>query len=76
MKLQDLITAGDMVKAEEGKAVQKAEKDIEKYIRNQTVTVQELYDIVAGQWDRHSSSSGQVSTWQILNIAKMAILKR
>ena len=76
MKLQDLIVARDMVKAEESKAVQKAEKDIEEYLRNETVTVQELYDIVAGQWNKFASSSGQVSTWQILDIAKRAILNR
>ena len=76
MELQDLIATRNIVKVEEGKAIQKAEKDIEEYICNQTVTVQELYDIVSSQWDRSASSSGQISTWQILNIAKTAILNR
>ena len=76
MELQDLIVVRDTIKAEESKAVQKAENDIERYIRNQTVTVQELYDIVASQWDRSASSSGQVSKWQILDIAKRALLNR
>ena len=76
MKLQGLIILRGMAKESESKAVQKAEKDIEEYILSQTVTVQELYNIVVAKWNAHSSSSGQVSTWQILDIAKRAILNR
>ena len=76
MKLKELIEASEKIKKEEGKAVQEAERDIEKYLRSQTATVQELCDIVAAKWDRMASSFGQVSVWQILDIAKSAILNR
>ena len=72
-KLQDLIDAKDAVREESSKAVQEAELNIEKYIRSQTLTVQELYDIVKAHYDSSTSSSDQVSTWQILDIAREAI---
>ncbi len=76
MKLQELIDANKKVEKENREAVQESEDDIEKYLRSQTVTVQEIYDIVAAEWRPMDTSSGQVSTWQILNIAKKAILNR
>ena len=76
MELQDLIDASKIIEDEEHEAVQQAAENVKKYILSQTVTVQELYDIVKIQQDRFASSSGQVSTWQILDIAKRAILHR
>ena len=76
MKLQDLIDVNKKVEKENREAVHESEDNIEQYLLRQTVTVQEIYDVVAAQWRPMDTSSGQVSTWQILNIAKKAILNR
>lgn len=76
MELQDLIDASETVESEKREATEAAKGNIEKYLRSQTVTVQELYDVVAVSYRAMHTSSGQVSTWQILDIAKRAILNR
>ena len=76
MGLQDLIDANKAVENENKKTVKKSEDNIEKYLRSQTVTVQELCDVAHALWHPTDTSSGQVSVWQILNIAKRAILNR
>ncbi len=76
MELQELIDASKTVETEKIEAVQEAQANIEIFLRRQTVTVQELYDVVVALWRPKDTSSGQVSTWQILNIAKKAILNR
>lgn len=76
MDLQGLIDISKATETEMEEFVQEAKDSIEKYLRSQTVTVQELYDVVEGMWRPMDTSSGQVSTWQILDIAKKAILNR
>ena len=76
MKLQDLINESETIETEKQEAVQESKDNIERYLRNQTVTVQELYDVVHAQWQPSDTSTGQISTWQILDIAKRAILNR
>ncbi len=76
MDLQVLIDVLETVEVAEQEAVNAAKDSIDKYLCSQTVTVQELLDIVEDSWRPSDSSSGQVSTWQILDIAKRAILNR
>lgn len=76
MELQDLIDASVAVESENQKAAQTAKDNIEEYLCGQTVTVQEIYDVVEASYRSTDSSSGQVSTWQILDIVKRAILNR
>ena len=76
MGLRDLIDAEEVLENDQQKATQKAKGDVKAYLLKQTVTVKDMYDIVAVEYDNRSSSSGQVSTWDILYIAKRAILER
>ena len=76
MKLRDLISVTEETKAKNGAAETKAESAVNEYMLSQTVIVKELYDIVRMEYNSTRSSSGQISPWQILNIAKQAILKQ
>ena len=76
MKLQELIDTVESVYEEKRRAVESAELDVKQYLHSQTVTVQELYNVVGAMDDDLDRSGGQVSTWQILDIAKRVILNR
>ncbi len=77
MKLKDLISDAETVRKTNDEVSAKAGNAVENYILNPTITIKELCDVVAEQYnDERRSNSGQISIWQILNIAKQAILKR
>ncbi len=74
--LQDLIKTANDHETEADRLQKEAASKVEEYILAQTVTIQELYDIVKSEYNDRVPSSNQISTWHILNIAQKAILAR
>jgi hypothetical protein len=74
--LKDLIKSSDVIKDETELSQREAGDKVEAYILAQTVTVQEMFDVVSKEYDHRSSRDGQISTWDILNTAKKVLLKR
>ena len=74
--LKDIIDTANEEVATAEQTSRDARQDIEDYVLAQTVTVQELYDIIKAECEPFVSSAHQTSTWTVIDTAKKAILAR